>query len=334
MRYFLLFIVAFQCYAQRSDFDHINFNKADSIAWSCKNEGLDNLPLLTHKLTSTLETDVERFRAIYKWVCTNIANDYDLYSRNKRKRIKYKNDSLKLKQWNDRFKTVIFNKLLKKNRTICTGYAYLVKELSKLANLECEIVHGYGRTSMTTIENTDPPNHSWNVIKLNGKWYLCDPTWASGIPNPKTNIFSFQYNDGYFLAQPELFAINHFPIESKWSLTDSTMSFDAFLDTPILYGNAYINLKFHYAPENFDNNIKTSQIIQFQYELLKTVKLEDVHLKIDNGSQTSHVKPKGISLENHSLSFVHRFEYSGFYDVHLYINDALISTYTFNVKRD
>ncbi len=333
MRYILLFIVAVQGYAQQSDFDHVDFEKADSIALSCNNEGLDNLPQLAFKLTQDLDTDVERFRAIYKWVCTNIANDYDLYSRNKRKRVKFKNDSLQLKLWNDRFKTKIFDKLLKKKRTICTGYAYLVQELSKLANLDCRMVHGYGKTSMTTIEAEDPPNHTWNAIKLNGKWYLCDPTWASGIPDPDTNIFTFNYNDGYFLAHPELFAINHFPLESRWSLTDTETSFEAFLDTPILYGNAYTNLNLHLAPEHFSNNINTSQHIKFQYELLYQVTPGEVRLDIDNGFHSRRVAIDNIVIENKRLSFTHRFEHSGFYDVHFYLNDRLISTYTFDVSR-
>ncbi|MGK0322282.1 MAG: transglutaminase/protease-like cytokinesis protein 3, partial [Psychroserpens sp.] len=175
MKYLLLFIVVFQSHAQLSDFEYINFSKADQMASLCKNEGLDNMPKLVYNLTSSLDTDVERFRAIYMWVCHNIANDYNLYLKNKRKRSKYQNDSIKLKAWNDRFKKDVFRKLLKQERTICTGYAYIVQELSKLANLDCEIIHGYGKTSMTTIDELDPPNHSWNAIKLNAKWYLCDP---------------------------------------------------------------------------------------------------------------------------------------------------------------
>ena len=78
MRYLLLFLVALQSHAQKSDFKQISFKKADSIAFAFKNEGLDNMPQLAYKLTSGLSTDVERFRAIYKWVCANIANDLSL----------------------------------------------------------------------------------------------------------------------------------------------------------------------------------------------------------------------------------------------------------------
>jgi transglutaminase/protease-like cytokinesis protein 3 len=242
MGHLLLFIVAFRCHAQQSDFDHINFYKADQMASLCKDQGLSNMPELVYNLTSNLDTNVERFRVIYMWVCHNIANDYTLYLKNKRKRRKYKNDSVKLKTWNDRFKNNVFRKLLKQERTLCTGYAFVVQELSQLANLNCEIIHGFGKTSMTPINELDTPNHSWNSIQLNGKWYLCDPTWAAGIPDPETNIFNFDYNDGYFLSNPGLFVINHYAQDKKWLLLNKEIhTFKQFLEAPVLYGKAYIN---------------------------------------------------------------------------------------------
>ena len=89
MKTFGLFIgvlMTFQVHAQLSDFDHIDFKKADSIALVHKKANLKNLPELARNLTSTLDTEVEKFRAIYMWVCANVANDYRLYLKNKKKR--------------------------------------------------------------------------------------------------------------------------------------------------------------------------------------------------------------------------------------------------------
>jgi len=331
--YHIFFLIAFQSHTQISDFKSIDFKKADSIALGCKDEGLQNLPQLAYQLTSNLDTDVERFRAIYKWVCNNIANDYNLYLKNKHKRERFKNDSLKLRNWNDKFRKTLFSKLLKKKRTICTGYAYLVKELCNLVDLKCEIVQGYGRVSTTDIENLDLPNHSWNAVNLDGKWYLCDPTWASGIPNTETNRFTFQYNDGFFLANPKLFAVNHFPVDEKWWLLDEDIpSFETFLASPIIYGKAYEKLSSHIAPKQMHHNIKRYEAITFKYQLTKTIKSEDISLLIDNGFNSITTKPKSLLIKNKSLTIEHQFETNGFYDVHLYIGEDLISTYTFSVK--
>ncbi|WP_299120184.1 transglutaminase domain-containing protein [uncultured Winogradskyella sp.] len=330
---FILLFIVFQSHAQISDFNHIDFKKADSIALGCKDEGLDNLPQLTYQLTSSLDTDVERFRAIYRWVCNNVANDYNLYLKNKRKRERFKDDSIKFKTWSNNFRKTLFKTLLKDQRTICTGYAYLVKELAKLANLDCEIVQGYGRVSTTDIENLDLPNHSWNAIKLKNKWYLCDPTWASGIPDPETNRFTFQYNDGFFLANPELFAVNHFPEEAKWWLLDKEIpTFETFLASPIIYGKAYKNLSLHIAPKQMHHTIKKHENVAFEYKLIKTITPKDISLMIDNGFNNWKTKPQSVSVEDKSLILEHQFKTSGFYDVHLYIGDDLISTYTFSVE--
>lgn len=332
--YIVIFVFAFQSYAQISDFNHIDFKKADSIALGCKDEGLHNLPQLSIKLTSQLTTDVERFRAIYRWVCANIANDYNSYLKNKRKRERFKTDSTKLNDWNTNFRKTLFKKLLKDQKTICTGYAYLVKELAQLTNLECEIVQGYGRVSTTDIEHLDLPNHSWNAVKLNGKWYLCDPTWASGIPNPETNRFTFNYNDGFFLANPKLFSINHYPVEAKWWLLDENIpSFENFLANPIIYGKAYENLNLHVTPKLMHHNIKKNETVTFKYQLKTThYQPKDICLLIDNGFKTRKIKPSSTLIKNKSLTLKHQFKTSGFYDLHLYFGDDLISTYTFSVK--
>ncbi len=332
--YFFLLFFALQSYAQVSDFDSVSFKKADRIALECKNERLDNLPKLSYKLTSNLTTDVERFRAIYMWVCGNIANDYGLYSKNMRKRQRYKNDSLKLKGWNNKFRKSTIEKLIKKNKTICTGYAYLVKKLSDLANIKCKIVHGFARTSTINVETLDVPNHSWNAVELEGKWYLCDPTWASGVPNPTTFMFEFQYNNGFFLANPELFAINHYPAEKKWLLlnSDNESTFKTFIEAPIIYGKAYTNLSNHYEPKKRHNRIHKNETVLFKFELLEPVDEEDISLLIDNGSNSKKVHPKLTSIKNNTLTVEYKFERRGFYDVHLLIKKDLISTYTFRVK--
>ncbi|WP_418602948.1 transglutaminase domain-containing protein [Hwangdonia sp.] len=334
IRCLFLFIFVFQSHAQISDFDPIDFKKADRIALEYKNERLDNLPELVHKLTSNLNTDVERFRAIFTWVCNNIANDYGMYSKNMRKRQRFKNDSVKLENWNTEFRKATLKKLLKNNRTICTGYAYLLKELADLANIECEMVHGFAKTSTINIASLDMPNHTWNAVKLNGKWYLCDPTWASGIPNPSTFQFTFHYNDGFFLANPKLFVIDHFPVDKKWLLLDDTdtASFETFLESPIIYGQAYANLNSHIHPKKMHNTIQKNEKITFEFQLLKPANVKDVTLLIDSGHNSKKIHPESTFIKNESLIFEYKFKHTGFYDVHFLIGEDLISTYTFKVK--
>ena len=204
--------------AQISDFKNISFENADKIAYLYKGTDLKNLPELAYNLTNDLSTDVEKFRAIYTWVSTNIEPDYNSVRKNSIKRTKFQNDSLKLCDWNKTFSVAVFKKLREEKKTVCTGYAYLVKKLANLADINCEIIDGYGRMENAIEKELQIPNHSWNAVQLNNKWYLCDATWSSGTYDLNNYTFEFNYNDGYFLANPELFAKNHFPINNSWFL--------------------------------------------------------------------------------------------------------------------
>jgi len=201
--------------AQHTDFEFVDFTRADNIAKLNLEAELDNLPLLAHKLTYKLPSQVEQFRAIYTWVCLSIKGDMSLQRKVDEHRLKFKNDSTAFLKWNYEFKKLAFKKLLKQKKTMCTGYAYLIKELCYLAQIECVIVDGYGRSVRSNIKELEMANHSWNAVKLNTKWYLCDATWSSGYMNAYS-IFIQDYNEGYFLTTPSLFGKNHFPLEKKW----------------------------------------------------------------------------------------------------------------------
>lgn len=218
----LCFIFMLPLQAQRSDFETIDFTRADQIAAAHKGEDLYSMPILVYNLTKNLNTDVEKFRAIYYWVCHNIKGEYHLMVENIRMRKKLQNDIIALFYWNNTFKKQVFKKLLNDKETLCSGYSFLIKELATLAGLESEIIDGYGLMNKVNIDNIDGPNHSWNAVKLDGKWYLCDATWSSGLTDVSSYLFEFDYDDSYFLMEPVEFAKTHKPIEAQWTLIDSS----------------------------------------------------------------------------------------------------------------
>lgn len=330
---FFLFICSSFCLAQQSDFAHINFSKADNIAQSYKSKNLQNLNKITFELTKNLDTDIEKFRAIYMWVCANIANDYKLYFKNDRKRKRYKNDSLKLKKWNSKFQKILFKKLQKKKKTICTGYAYILKEMSALVGIKSILVNGSGRTSTSDIKDLSYANHTWNLVKIDSKWYLCDATWAAGTPSLKDGRFLFNYNDGYFLTAPSLFIYNHFPINENHSLlANTTPSFQEFVDMPLLYGKAYEVLSNHIMPTKMYHKIKQHDTFTFRYLLKESIKPKKIKLVLTNNTTEKTVLPKYF-FNNNILTMQHTFAKRGFYDVHLYLDDEIIVTYTLKIQK-
>lgn len=320
--------------AQISDFKNVNFKNADEIAYAYKGNDLSNLPQLAHNLTNNLSTDVQKFRAIYTWVSTNIEGDYYGFMKNSAKRSKHQNDSLELDKWNKTFSSQVFKKLAKEKKTICTGYAYLVKSLANFANINCEIIDGFGRNESSEASELKFPNHSWNAVQLNNKWYLCDATWSSGAYNLNTFTFEFDYNDGYFLADPELFAKDHFPNEEKWLLKDEKTNLSEFLKAPVVYDYAFKYAVFPIEPSLMHLEIEKNKEATFLLKDLKGIDINTIFLQINYGTRIEYIKPTIERLENGSIKIKYTFTKLGFYDVHINLGTHSICTYVVKVKKE
>lgn len=319
--------------AQISDFKNINFKNADKIAYAYKGNDLNNLPELAYNLTNKLPSDVEKFRAIYTWVCTNIECDYNGFRKNLAKRTKFQNDSLEQKKWNKSFSVQVFKKLAKEKKTICTGYAYLIKSLSNLANINCEVIDGFGRNESLVDSELKVPNHSWNAVQLNNKWYLCDATWSSGSYNLSKFSFEFNYNDGYFLADPELFSKNHFPNDNKWFLLNEKTIFSEFIKAPILYNDAFTYAIIPIEPSIMRLEVEKNKEIIFILKDLKNIDITTIFLRLDLGSSMQFIQPKVERLQNDIVKIKYTFNSVGLYDVHINVKNHPICTYVIKVKK-
>lgn len=318
--------------AQLSDFADVNFTKADNIAKNHKPKGKLDIYKTTNFLTQNLQTDVEKARAIYVWIAHNIANDFSLYSKNDRKRKRFQQDSIRLDEWNSRFKKLLFSKLLKRKKTICTGYAMLFKEMCKVANLEAKIVHGFGRTAAVDFSELTEPNHSWNMVKLNDKWYFIDTTWAAGISYPNQKGFVFEFNDGYFLTNPAFFIYNHYPLFVEKTLLEKPPTFQEFTDKPMVYGAAYIYVDEILQPKKLYQEINKNDVVTFQYHLKKV--MDTSKLKLILTDRTDNQVDAKITLDKNVLRVTYQFEKTGFYDVHLYYKDDVLATYAIKILAD
>lgn len=276
------------------------FQKADSIASLYPGHSLSDLGLLSYKLTASLSTDKAKFRAIYKWVCTNIQGDYDLMEYCKRKRSKLKGD--KLDRWSKEFNEAVIQILISKHRTLCKGYAWLVRELALRAGINCEIIPGYARSARSNIGGSGIANHSWNAVMLDGNWYLCDPTWSSGIATVE-NEFTSTYKDEYFLADPEWFILNHYPLDLKWTLMKSPPDLNEFLNQPLVYVSAY---KYRVKPvgqTSFRVTTRRGEDVVFSY--------------IENGTEITRLTS---------------FSKKGTYPYHIRINGEYVISYKVTVR--
>ncbi|MEH6746433.1 MAG: transglutaminase domain-containing protein [Maribacter arcticus] len=331
---FVFWLVSFYfLFAQRSDFNDIHFKKADSVAEVQKGESLKNLPVLTHNLTTPLNTDVEKFRAIYTWISSNIENDYSSYVKISNKRKRFVNNRQAFLDWNNDITPIVFDRLLNERKTACTGYAYLVKEMANLAGFNCEIIDGYGRTPTLLLKEDSVPNHSWNRIEINNKWYLCDATWSAGKTiledgNPR---FEPDYFDGYFFAEPELFAKNHFSINKEEIPLKDTENFTAFIEGPVIYKEAFLASIIPLSPQKMHVYIKKGDLVTFKLNLPDNFKEDKFQLLINTGGRQKTIQPN-ILRNQDEISLLHRFQKTGLHDVHILVDEDFVVTYVIKVK--
>ena len=315
---------------QKIDPKSVDFSKADSVAGLYTNHSLKDIRMLSIKLTKSLPTELEKFRSIYKWVCNNIGYDYGLYDEYKRKTERLHGDEFS--DWNKKFSKRVLSILLNRKVTVCTGYAYLVKELSFHAGILCKVVDGYGRNSRANIRGKGLPNHSWNAVMLNNEWYLCDPTWSSGAIDTRISTFVQAFDDSYFLADPELFIRNHYPLDSSMMLLKNKPSLGIFLNSPLLYTGAYKSQVRPLQPGLFNVTTQKGEHVTFQFSSKNKHPVSKVELNI-GATKSKHPIHTTTSPDGSIVYSVdHTFLSKGTYAVHLLVEGNYAFTYEVCVK--
>ena len=330
----LIFSVTFMSlcnlFAQSVSYKATDFTKADSVAALYPDHSLTDLRLLSGKLTTSLSTEEEKFRAIYKWVCDNISNDYSFYVVNKSKREKL--GEAELKEWNRNFAPRVLKTLVDKHRTVCTGYALLVRDLASYAGISCEVINGYGRNAQANIGGTGIVNHSWNAVKLHDYWYLCDPTWSSGALDMKHRTFVKKYNDVYFLTSADLFVRNHYPLDSAWMLLRDKPTLQWYLNAPLVYSTALEYNVRPLTPETFNVTVVKGTKVSFQFSSDKEINTDAIALYVEQTPTHDVVRSKSQEEKSRCYMIDHLFSKRGAYAVHIVVNDHHAFTYKINVE--
>ena len=104
--------------------------------------------------------------------------------------------------------------VLRTRTAVCEGYSNVYKALCDAIGIQCQKVHGYSRGvgySNGGYEDPTNSNHAWNIVKLEGAWYLVDCTWDSGHMNGRVSVQ--EYNTTWLFAKPEYFICTHFPTD-------------------------------------------------------------------------------------------------------------------------
>ncbi|MBQ4322637.1 MAG: leucine-rich repeat protein [Clostridia bacterium] len=104
-------------------------------------------------------SDYDKIKGIYDWITENITYDYD---------------------WDDTTSEDLYkhstHAAVMTKTAVCQGIASLYYRLSLELGVDCRYISGVAG-------QTEPENHAWNIVCLEGKYYHMDPTWDLGMIN-------------------------------------------------------------------------------------------------------------------------------------------------------
>lgn len=182
--------------------------------------------ILTAELIAGCSTELEKVRAIFKWIANNISYHLKEQARTEWRASKQEDiipDTGALKPLNERVSEAV----LQKGSAVCEGYSRLFKTLCGYAGINCEVITGYARTTRRFASN-----HTWNAVMIGNKWELLDVTWASGYISWQKDHFIREFDEKYFLTPPDKFIEEHYPDNIHWTLLDNPPLLPEFRQSP------------------------------------------------------------------------------------------------------
>ncbi|KAG0252222.1 cytokinesis protein 3 [Mortierella polycephala] len=116
------------------------------------------------------------------------------------------------------------------------GFANLFAEMALAAGIEdVGVVKGYIKGPMDVFsKDIPPPNHAWNVVRIDGTYRFIDCCLASPFHPAHYPIRPQAANSFYFLTLPTNLALSHFPLFLTYQYIAPSIPSQVFLQLPFV----------------------------------------------------------------------------------------------------
>ncbi|XP_050408724.1 hillarin [Patella vulgata] len=211
------------------------------------------------------ETDLEKARAIFRWITCKDLNKLDVCE------------------------TVNPESPLGLLRGIKYGtetYHDLFKRLCSFAGLYCEVIQGYSKGAgykPGLKMDGERFRNSWTAVSIDGSWCFVNSNWGArhvkgnnSADKENKNQFFYECDEFYFITNPEDHIYQHFPDDSRWQLLECPISLSEFISLPVVKSSFFnYGLKFtmHYECKQYSKNgliviqLRIPNILGFGYTL-------------------------------------------------------------------
>jgi hypothetical protein len=198
---------------------------------------------LVDQLTYGLVTELEKARAIFRWITVKDLNAIE---------------------FGDSLNTDTPLGLLRGIKYGTETYHTLFMRLCSYAGLHCVDIKGHSKSVGYEPGMKIQPGkftNTWNAILIDGEWRFVQCNWgarhlvmskdkkvetsttAATVTSgkPSRDKIKYQYDEHYFLPDPEEFILEFFPHNSEWQLLENPITLDEFESLPFVR-----SLFFHY----------------------------------------------------------------------------------------
>jgi tetratricopeptide (TPR) repeat protein len=181
-----------------------DFRAIDKHALKASELHEDSIDSLAEYLVRPAKTDLEKTRAIFRWITDRIA---------------YNAEGFFKKEYGDNSPASV----LKTRKAVCQGYSELFQAIGKKAGLDVVVVSGDAKSPFG-----GGLGHAWTAVKIDDKYRLLDSTWGAGYVDGKTQSFRKEFKEYYFLTPAENLILSHMPKDPKWQLLDKPVTGEEF----------------------------------------------------------------------------------------------------------
>ncbi|GMS83183.1 hypothetical protein PENTCL1PPCAC_5358, partial [Pristionchus entomophagus] len=202
------------------------FEAVDQIAVHTAQSDITSFTKLVRLLTYEARNDVEKARAIYRWITIK---------------------NLNLMNFDDRVDKDTPMGLLRGIKYGTESYHVLFKRLCAYAGLHCVVIRGFSKSAGYQPGLAFEDNrfrNTWNAVYLDGSWRFVQCNWgARHLVNAKDSSsydtkndgnLRYEYDDHYFMTDPEEFIYEFFPEDPAWQLLSRPLTLRQFERVPFV----------------------------------------------------------------------------------------------------
>jgi len=252
----------------------------------------DSLTTITKGISKYIQanfhSEEDKIRAVFYWTASNIS--YDASAMNTPNNFgQSSSDKIEL--------------ALKTKKGVCMHYAEVFNAVANDLGIKTYIVDGYTKQKGRIASIS----HSWCASKIEGKWFLFDPTWGAGYV--EGGKFFKKLNNSYFKVVPSKMIATHMPFDYMWQFLNYPISNIEFYNG-IIDSKGKVNFNFEKEIEKYgqlseiDKLFESSERVE-KNGLINNLSKDYYYYKKNNFqvlTQNSNIAKYNSIVENYNQS--------------------------------